>query len=58
MFLALAVSQSFGRFRANLLSCLILLAVLAGQFAVNAILLLAPTNGMRSFFGLVSFAGE
>ncbi|CAI5515340.1 unnamed protein product, partial [Closterium sp. Naga37s-1] len=56
LFLAAAVSQSFGRFRAHLFQSPLLIAVLLLQFLCCTLLLLYPSAAVRDAFGLVDLS--
>ncbi|CAI5985671.1 unnamed protein product [Closterium sp. NIES-64] len=56
LFLAAAVSQSFGRFRAHLFQSPLLIAVLLVQFLCCTLLLLYPSAAVRDAFGLVDLS--
>ncbi|CAI5476360.1 unnamed protein product, partial [Closterium sp. Yama58-4] len=56
LFLAAAVSQSFGRFRAHLFQSPLLIAVLLLQFLCCSLLLLYPSATIRDAFGLVDLS--
>ncbi|CAI7803825.1 unnamed protein product [Closterium sp. NIES-53] len=56
LFLAAAVSQSFGRFRAHLFQSPLLILVLLLQFLCCTLLLLYPSAAIRDAFGLVDLS--
>lgn len=51
VFLAVALSQSFGKFRVHLYECRLLVLLMAVQFTINSVFVLAPTAGINSAFG-------